>query len=350
MKKGGYSILLGGDDPFYLTTTKTYYNEAATAFDEIIKGTYGDYELVTYAHNFNVENENNNESIFEIQFFGDHINTDFEPGQANSSLALDARGIMLPGTGNGYEGVVHEWLYDEFTESIDIDGFTDLRMFSTMFFNEKNIKISLRPGTVVTGPGGHTFKEIYPSGDFTSITNDRAHPYKAAIMKGLDIDLKMRNDNSPNNIEGVGAKVDEKTYNQPRSHGVNWRYIRYADVLLMYAEAVVSGGTQGAITPADAYNEVRTRANMSTKAAIVLNDIKQERILEFALEGHRYFDLLRWGEVKSRFDELEAEDVNFKTFIADGHYKGFIVGKNEWLPIPIDEMESNPLAEQNPGY
>ncbi len=339
-----------GIESHYGESNKTYYDEAADAFDRVIKGDYGTYSLTdNYSDNFDVAHELNDESIFEIQFLGDVINTSFNPGSSTSGLAFDGRGIMLPGTGVGYEGVVHDWLYNEYASSIDKDGYTDIRMFSTIFFNDQDDKIKLREGQRATGPGGYTFEEMYPKGNFSTANNTRAHAYKAAILKGLDTSMPMRGDIATN-ITGVGAGVQEYIYNQPRAHGVNWRYIRYADVLLMYAEAIASGGAQGSISAAAAYNKVRERANMSDKSAVTLDDIKKERVLEFALEGHRYFDLLRWGEVADRFSTLTAQDPNFKTFISDGDYKGFIANKNEWLPIPISEMESNPLATQNQGY
>lgn len=338
-----------GIEPLYGTDKTTYYSEAAEAFDQIIKGTYGTYSLVQYSYNFDVAHENNDESIFEIQFLGDVENTAFNPGTATSGLAFDGRGIMLPGTGVGYEAVVHDWLYDDFAASLDRDGYTDVRMFSTLLFNDLDPAIKLRPSQRLTGPGGYHFEDYYPTGDFSKVGNVRAHDYKAAVIKGLDLSLPMRND-APQNITGVGGGTKEYIYNQPRAHGVNWRYIRYADVLLMYAEAVVMGGTQGSITPAAAYNQVRDRANMSTKNAITLADIKAERKLEFALEGHRFFDLLRWGELPTRFAALEKSDPHFKMFISDNDYEKFTVNKHEWLPIPIDEIESNSLATQNQGY
>lgn len=328
---------------------QTYYNEAASEFNEIIRGDYGTYSLVSYANNFDTSHENNDESVFEMQFLGDVENNNFNPGQATSGLAFDTRGIMLPGTGSGYEGVVHDWLYNAFANSIDNDGYTDIRMFSTMLFNDKAAEIKLRPNQRVKGPGGYNFEEYYPKGNFTTVDNTRAHVYKAAPLKGLDLALPMRN-NTPTTITGVGAGVKEYIYNQPRAHGVNWRYIRYADVLLMYAEAVLNGGAVGAKSAAEAYSDVRIRANMSTKGAITMADIKAERVLEFALEGHRFFDLLRWGELATRFKTLEKADPNFKQFISATDYEGFTANKHEWLPIPIDEMESNPRAVQNPGY
>lgn len=190
---------------------------------------------------------------------------------------------------------------------------------------------------------------MYPNGDFTSAGNTRTHVYKAAFLKGMDLSMPMRN-NDPTSITGVGAGVKEYIYNQPRAHGVNWRYIRYADVLLMYAEAVVNGGTQGSISAADAFNQVRTRANMSTVGGVTLDLIKNERALELALEGHRFYDLLRWGDLNNRFKELERTDPNFKKLISATDYEGFTQNKHEWLPIPIEEIESNPHAVQNPGY
>lgn len=347
--RGKCYLYRSGIEPLYGTDTRTFYNEAAAEFDEIIRGDYGTYSLVEYGWNFDVEHENNDESIFEMQFLGDVINTTFNPGSATSGLAFDTRGIMLPGTGSGYEGVVHDWLYDAFAASIDKDGYTDLRMFSTLFFNDQASEIKLRPGQRLTGPGGYHFEDYYPKGDFSSAGNARTHLYKAAFLKGMDLSMPMRN-NDPQNITGVGAGVQEYIYNQPRAHGVNWRYIRYADVLLMYAEAVLNGGTAGTISAAGAYNQVRERANMSTKGSVTLADIKAERVLEFALEGHRFFDLLRWGELAKRFQELERSDPNFKKLISDVDYQGFTPNKHEWLPIPIDEIESNPNISQNPGY
>lgn len=354
---GSAAALLGkcylyrsGIEANYGNDSKTYYEEAVKEFDEIIKGTYGKYDLVAdYSWNFDVAHENNDESLFEVQFLGDVENATFNPGTATSGLAFDTRGIMMPGTGVGYEGVVHDWLYDAFVASIDKDGYTDIRMFSTMLFNDKAAEIKLRPGQRVKGPGGYNFEDYYPNGDFSTAANARTHVYKACFLKGMDLSMPMR-DNTPTKITGVGGSTKEYIYNQPRAHGVNWRYIRYADVLLMYAEACIKSGKQGSMTPAEAYNKVRTRANMPTKGAISMDDIKNERILEFALEGSRFYDLLRWGELATRFHYLEKTDPNFKQLVADGDYEGFKENKHEWLPIPIAEIESNAYAHQNPGY
>ena len=132
----------------------------------------------------------------------------------------------------------------------------------------------------------------------------------------------------------------------------HWYLIRYSDVLLMYAEAVVSGGTQGTLTPLQAVNKVRSRTsvNMPPVSSVDMDVIENERILELTQEGHRFYDLLRWGKLAKRFKELEASDPNFKQYNIS-EYIGFQEGKDEWLPIPIDEVEGNPyITENNPGW
>lgn len=142
-----------------------------------------------------------------------------------------------------------------------------------------------------------------------------------------------------------------EVYNTDKSP-LNHRILRYADVLLMYAEAVVSGGKQGKLTALEAVNEVRARpsVNMPALASVDMAAIEHERILELTQEGHRFYDLLRWGKVAERFAELDAIDPNFKQYNTSA-YLGFQKGRDEWLPIPIDEVEGNPyITENNPGW
>lgn len=351
-----------GIEAHYGDDKSTYYNEAAAAFARIINGDYGDYHLMAdYADNFDVSHENNDESILEFQFLGDINNAGFNPGTATSGLAFDSRGLMLPGAGVGYEGVVHNWLYDAYAASIDRSGATDCRMFATLMFDDRADGIHLGADASgnpirLKGPGGYTWEQLYPEKDgasgFATVANKLAHPFKAGIRKGLDYSMPTQTTESGQpKLIGVGAGVKEYIYNQPRANGVNWRYIRYADVLLMYAEAVLNGGTASGISALQAVNQVRQRANLQPLSTLTMDDLKHERMLELALEGHRFFDLLRWGELESRFNQLKQSDPNFKQFISADDFKGFVAHKHEWLPIPINEMNSNPyLTNNNPGY
>jgi hypothetical protein len=106
--------------------------------------------------------------------------------------------------------------------------------------------------------------------------------------------------------------------------------IRLADTYLLEAEALVRGN--GDLTKAQDYlSRVRARVGLSPVPA-TLDNIYMERRLELATEGHRWFDLVRTGRAA--------------TALAS---KGFKSGKNEILPIPLQELTNTKLV-QNPGY
>ncbi len=329
-----------GIEPKYGTSTKTYYSEAAAAFDEIIKGQHGNFKLMDdYNDNFRVATENNDESILEWQFLGDAVNTGFNPGLTTSGVFRDPRGNIIPTTKITASHVIHDWVYNTFAASKDVNGYTDSRMFGTLVFDDSAPEIKAKPGDVVKIFDGKTFKEYYGAKGFSSV-NVIAGNYKSACRKAIDWTLPTVN--SGNNLY---------MWNY-RAHGLNYREIRYADVLLMYAEAVVSGGTQGSISALEAVNRVRARksVNVPLLTSVDMKSIENERILELTQEGYRFFDLLRWGKVAQRFSELEKSDPNFKQYNTST-YLGFKEGKNEWLPIPVDEVEGNPyITTNNPGW
>jgi hypothetical protein len=126
-----------------------------------------------------------------------------------------------------------------------------------------------------------------------------------------------------------GADVAELNY------GTNWRLIRYADVLLMAAEAYNKAGNDG---KAIGYlNQVRQRpgtalAPLAVSGTALFNAIVKERQLELAFEGFRFIDLVRWG----------LADQELKAY-------GFQKGKHELLPIPTQDIRTAGLV-QNPGY
>ena len=106
--------------------------------------------------------------------------------------------------------------------------------------------------------------------------------------------------------------------------------IRLADTYLMEAEALVRGS--GDMSKAQSYlDKVRARVGLPSVPATLAN-IYNERRLELATEGHRFFDLVRTGQAS--------------TVLAS---KGFQAGKNEILPIPLQELNNTKLV-QNPGY
>ncbi|HEY6900710.1 MAG TPA: RagB/SusD family nutrient uptake outer membrane protein [Puia sp.] len=133
----------------------------------------------------------------------------------------------------------------------------------------------------------------------------------------------------------------------------DWIILRYADVLLMYAEALneLNPGNVAAAVPY--INQVRTRAGFSGVGllpATLTQDqlrtaIQEERRMELNMEGHRWFDLVRTGK---------AIEVMNKHFIVNGIKVGNnpvqIDAHNLLFPIPITEINTNPIITQNTGY
>lgn len=331
-----------GLEPLYGTSNATYYTEAAAAFNEIINGEHGAYVLVDeYDWNFQVAYENNAESVFEFQFLGDAVNTTFNPGMTDSGVWRDPRGNQPPWNGSSNSQVMHNWIYDTFVASKDANGNTDSRMFGTLVFDDAAADINPKAGDEVIVFEGMTYAEYYGTDGFGQFQNKPLlNNYKSAGRKTIDWTL-------PTTDQGDGLYLGNL-----RAGGLNYPYIRYADVLLMYAEAVVMGGTQGSITPLQAVNQVRDRqsVNVVPLAAVTMTEIETERVLELTQEGHRGYDLLRWGKIASRFDELEVSDPYFKQY-GLSTYEGFTTGKHEWLPIPEEEVNGNPyITSNNPGW
>jgi hypothetical protein len=137
---------------------------------------------------------------------------------------------------------------------------------------------------------------------------------------------------------------------------INNKVIRYADVLLMYAEACCETGAL-----AQAKNALETVRSRSRGTAAILpafpygsygdnqtdlrKAIRHERRVELAMEGHRWFDLCRWGVAKQVMDAYKAGE----SADAQAQMAPFIEGKHELMPIPAKEIDLNPM-DQNPNY
>lgn len=129
----------------------------------------------------------------------------------------------------------------------------------------------------------------------------------------------------------------------------DWIVLRYADVLLMYAEAVNEGGTPTAGTAEAALNLVRTRAGIPSVSGLSQTAFRDsvwlERRREFVFEGQRWFDLSRWGILDS---VMVAKTTELQT-VAPGETTVHGAPSN-LLPIPQSERDINPNLTQNPGW
>ncbi len=135
------------------------------------------------------------------------------------------------------------------------------------------------------------------------------------------------------NIVPGGTGDDIQSY---AGSSINMRVIRYADVLLMYAEALNQQGGTFSADAAAAVNQVRARVGQpaltATTGAQLFQAIVNERRLELWCEQKRRPDLVRWG--------LAGDVLGPK----------FVKGKHELLPIPQGERDLNANLAQNPGY
>ena len=144
--------------------------------------------------------------------------------------------------------------------------------------------------------------------------------------------------------------------------------IRYADVLLMRAEALIETGNFSDALPL--INQIRNRAKVSTALigfATNLNiqlyqngvnctwdqdfarkALRWERRLEFAMEGSRFFDLTRWGQTDSVINNYYRKEELKHTFFQGAQ---FTKNKNEYVPVPIQQINfSKGIYHQNYGF
>lgn len=133
-------------------------------------------------------------------------------------------------------------------------------------------------------------------------------------------------------------KCYSSAYTDAWETDTNIKYLRYAEVLLMKAEALNELGQTSAAIPL--LNQVRNRAGLGGTTALSQSDVRvaiwKERRVELAFEHDRFFDLVRTGQAQA-------------ALAADG--KTFVVGKHEVFPLPQKFInQANGLSNQNPGY
>lgn len=265
------------------------YADAEATFEEVINS--GIYDLVPDVSQIIIEsNENNVESIFEVQYSN--------IGGGGWSVS-DAAGINettlrerlnYPNGRGGFGNLLPtQSIVDEFEEG-------DPRLDAFVFRE------------------GDTYD---PSTAGEEVFDPAWTPTGFAIKKGM---LPFRR----NLVES----------------GTNWPVIRFADVLLMYAEAAnENGNLAGAV---EALNRVRERATMPpyptadfpvSTAEEVFEAIVHERRVELAFEYHRFNDLRRWGLAPEILSGL-----------------GYTSPRNRFMPLPQAEVDTNPNLDQNPNF
>ncbi len=143
------------------------------------------------------------------------------------------------------------------------------------------------------------------------------------------------------------------------NHHVNFHFMRFAEVLLLAAEAHLQPGGD-ASKALDYVNRIRTRAQIPALGSVTMDDVKIEKRLELCFEGIRFMDLVRWGDAAN---VLKDKGKNIGTFTCnqDGSTTwnpkgftyttgGFQTGRHELYPFPKTETMVNEPLVQNPGW
>lgn len=289
------------------------WQEAYDEFAEVMNS--GQYDLVDdYQRNFlpGPANENNEESLFEIQYShdigGTIVNWCCEP--VNTWMNVTALGQTYAMTAFGGWGDFKptQGLYEAFKEEQTVNGDLDPRLFATIASYE---------------PGQST--EVYNSPWPQSLptTNIYGAKYTYCRVPGFT-------------SEGGGTT----TYS-----AINYRILRYADVLLMAAETLNELGRPGEAAPL--IQQVRSRADLPDRTAEfagmsqeeLRDQLAHERYLELAVESIRIHDLRRWGwlDDPAKLEILKERDSDFETYTPG----------NEYLPIPQRELDANPSLRPN---
>ncbi|MES2646388.1 MAG: RagB/SusD family nutrient uptake outer membrane protein [Bacteroidota bacterium] len=292
------------------------YQPAITALEWLITGPgQALYDLVpNYADNFRHTTENNKESVFEVQFkMRPENGGDDGP---TSNVGTSRPPFFAPPVHGFNDANMHRWVVHEFLREPAANGQRDPRLAVTALYDS-------------TDPRGPDFTQVYGS-SFTSKNYDAGIKNRVWYHKYLDDYFRIN---------------EFEVFNSP----INYRIIRFADVLLMYAEALNAlGRTAEAYAPVD---RVRERAGM-TKLSVSrpgLNQVQfqqqleHERITELTGEGLRWNDLARWGyfDDAAKLAILKARDPEFENFQ---------IGRNKYMPIPQSELDINPNLVQNPNW
>lgn len=348
------------------------YDKAKIALKKVIDS--GKYDLVPgekYADNFHIEGDANEEKVFEVNFEYNAGKTDWS-GMIQRSSWMETNYwnwradhfVVSPnkvycGGADGWGGLgVPQWFGDEFYKN-DGDSY---RLKATL----KHIDDAVYHMSYGKDEIDNTTDEQKKTSNKIGINDPTQGLYGNStwlafkqIMRASDTDGKKYGDNIRLN---------------------NYLVMRYAEVLLNYAEACLQTGDQA---EAKKYiNMIQKRAGSKTISETVDMDVlKKEKSYELWLEGCRWFDIMRWNDTKAidrltkagtvvphLFDKVfrapkaddqdvtweygsEANSRFYTTNTPETNFKvGFKKGKHEFFPYPQTVLDKNPNLEQNPGW
>jgi hypothetical protein len=341
------------------------YDEAKTLLEAIVAS--GQYKLMdNYHDNFRAVTNNNAESIFEVQYSVNDGASGGENGNIGSTLNYPYGGggvTTCCGFFQPSQNLVNAFKTDATTGLPLLDTFNDSDVTS-----DQGIEATV-PFTPYAGP-------VDPRLDWTvgrrgiPYLDWGVHPGKTYVR-----DQAYGGPYSPKKHVMYRSDVGTNTFaGNPRLNANNYRMIRYSHVLLWLAEIAAQ---QNDLEAARGYvNQIRARAAKpagfvkktdGTPAAnyvigeyttpfpdqaFALKAVQFEQRLEFAMEGHRRFDLVRWKIAAPVLNAYYAVEGNKRSYLKNVQ---FVAGKHEYFPIPIQEILNSqvggqPTLVQNNGY
>lgn len=262
-----------------------------------------------YESLFNARGEDDKEIIFAYQHIGPTANSS-DVGQG--SILAKLYGPKLVDRGNGWGSIYYqEAMFDA-------------------FYMKDGLPVTSSPLYDPANPYANRDPRLYWSFLIPGISTWNGNPYTAVNYNGQIPEL-------PINTRKWVSDIDTDS----QAGNTDFIIVRYADILLMYAEAKneVSGPDASVYT---AINKVRRRAQMPDVTPGLSKEamrqvIWHERKVELSQEGLRFHDLVRWGIAKEKINSNKRQQRNWQDY-------------NAILPIPQTEMNVNRKLVQNPGY
>lgn len=329
------------------------FAEAKSEFEGIM----GQYDLMeNYEDNFRDDHEFNKESLWEINYEnfgneGDSWGSNIGANQYMGNVLAHYFGPQLPKGGGWYKMQPSPWLVKEFISeprTAGSDTRWDKRLYTNCFFKYSDYSDSKADDTWYNGVGFDDFWQLNVNGKM--ISEKGVHPAYPEIdgKEGRFLWKKFAcwwNEGGCTMYGNPGGRVN------------NYRVLRFAEVLLLHAEAALETGDIAAAN-AD-LQRIRNRAGLPTKnfttKYAAMEEIRHQNLLELAGECQRWFYLTRWysyPELKAlmqvRKKDSNKYDGNGKVVdIIDTQNFVNFQEKHMYLPIPQSEINTNPMATQS---
>ena len=357
---------------FYPETTTTQYEAAKYYLEDVINN--GGYELYpNFSELFKPTNKHSSESIWEVEYktgqaegLGSPFYTLFSPASYAPRNKANSNGYIpspISNQGNGacaptgyFMDMAKKW------DSMYPDYQYEVRKFDDVIYTDTRIS----DGNIKLDTDGISYLPVNENKDYTQNVAYPYDPYTGTSfrtsVKGFSADDQWM----------CGKYMGSSEYKVNDSDD-NWYILRFADVLLLLAEAEahISDGVLSQSVLNNTINLVRERAGIvpylasgdSNKEWVldtpekVYQAIYDERTLELAFEGHRWFDLVRSGKAVEVMNQHFTNFYNAYTSNSSPNVNNYYMMSEKFeidqyctlFPIPSQEIRSNPKLTQNYG-